>query len=437
MNSNWSRLKRKLDENKHPHLLKNKRRRTDTSTSSKPSQQQQQREKHKSFMTKYANASSSKHNAFDQKIETYRKQTSKKQIFEAINLIPPPSTNNNMKERKAFWNELRLKLRARIPSELLFKLITPLSAQANSAKSSKLHSVLSTSKHTSIVALDCEMVGIGHNGNKSILARVSIVNYFGEVIFDKFVKPIKDAKCKKISDYRTEITGITKEDLVKYGITFEQAQREIIALLKGKKIIGHAIDNDFKAMQCSNILKKNFYDGAVGGDDDDEKVSKRKMKRMHMKKRNEAWFFDTATCELLHEDLEKPFSLKFLLELFLGVHIQSNEHDSVIDAISTMVLYRAILPEIKAKSLDERKKKMKSENGKKEFLKRKEEGMRRRSERRRNQNVLNNYAYNNELDRLMAQMNDAGKDNFEKQLLRSNPYRNDLKDNGDVATFIE
>lgn len=35
-----------------------------------------------------------------------------------------------------------------------------------------------------IVALDCEMVGVGPSGYRSVLARVSIVNGQGDVLMD-------------------------------------------------------------------------------------------------------------------------------------------------------------------------------------------------------------------------------------------------------------
>jgi RNA exonuclease 4 len=54
------------------------------------------------------------------------------------------------------------------------------------------------------LAIDCEMVGVGPEGYKSALARISIVNYFGHVILDTYVKPQE-----QITDYRTKHSGIT------------------------------------------------------------------------------------------------------------------------------------------------------------------------------------------------------------------------------------
>ena len=54
---------------------------------------------------------------------------------------------------------------------------------------------------TPVVALDCEMVGV--EGNLDALARVSIVNYNGHVLMDKFVRPEK-----RIVDFRSWVSGV-------------------------------------------------------------------------------------------------------------------------------------------------------------------------------------------------------------------------------------
>lgn len=43
--------------------------------------------------------------------------------------------------------------------------------------------------NSQVVAMDCEMVGINHNGETQMVARVSIVNESCEKILDKYVKP--------------------------------------------------------------------------------------------------------------------------------------------------------------------------------------------------------------------------------------------------------
>ena len=56
------------------------------------------------------------------------------------------------------------------------------------------------------VSLDCEMVGIGPAGDFSMLARCSIVNHHGNVLYDSYVAPMD-----KIIDYQTEFSRITPQ----------------------------------------------------------------------------------------------------------------------------------------------------------------------------------------------------------------------------------
>lgn len=58
------------------------------------------------------------------------------------------------------------------------------------------------------VSLDCEMVGVGEGGHDSCVARVSIVDKHGKVLYDKYCKPEG-----KITDYRTKYSGIRPHNL--------------------------------------------------------------------------------------------------------------------------------------------------------------------------------------------------------------------------------
>ncbi|XP_078678186.1 RNA exonuclease 4-like isoform X3 [Branchiostoma floridae x Branchiostoma belcheri] len=99
---------------------------------------------------------------------------------------------------------------------------------------------------TRAVGMDCEMVGTGHRGSKSALARVSIVNQFGKCVYDKFVKPKE-----KVTDYRTFVSGIRPQDL-KDGESFQSVQKEVADILKGRILVGHALQNDMKALQMTH-----------------------------------------------------------------------------------------------------------------------------------------------------------------------------------------
>ena len=52
------------------------------------------------------------------------------------------------------------------------------------------------------------MVGTGPEGCQSMLARCSVVNHHGNVIYDSFVAPMDT-----ITDYRTRYSGVHQDDL--------------------------------------------------------------------------------------------------------------------------------------------------------------------------------------------------------------------------------
>lgn len=61
---------------------------------------------------------------------------------------------------------------------------------------------------TKRIAIDCEFVGVGRDGKRNMLARVSIVNSHCGQIYDKFVTPQET-----VTDYRTSVSGIRDVDL--------------------------------------------------------------------------------------------------------------------------------------------------------------------------------------------------------------------------------
>ena len=54
------------------------------------------------------------------------------------------------------------------------------------------------------------MVGVGIDGKESSLARVSLVNFYGVVLLDEFVR-----QRERVVDYRTEFSGIRPTDMVR------------------------------------------------------------------------------------------------------------------------------------------------------------------------------------------------------------------------------
>lgn len=154
------------------------------------------------------------------------------------------------------------------------------------------------------VAIDCEFVGVGSEGKDHALARISLTNYFGHIVLDKFVKPRE-----RVVDWRTEISGVKPSDM-KDAITFKEAQKRCSEILKGRILVGHAVKHDLDALLLS-----------------------------HPK----AMIRDTARHLPFRQKYSggKSPSLKKLTKEVLKINIQSGHHSSVEDARATMLLYKS------------------------------------------------------------------------------------------------
>ncbi|KAL4998161.1 ribonuclease H-like domain-containing protein [Aspergillus recurvatus] len=188
------------------------------------------------------------------------------------------------------------------------------------------------------IAMDCEMVGIGPDpDNDSALARISIVNYNGDQVYDSYVRPKE-----MVTDWRTHVSGILPKHMAE-ARSLEQVQKEVAEILEGRILVGHALRNDLDALLLSHP-KRDIRD-----------TSK------HTPYRKIAGGGSPR--------------LKILASEFLGLNIQAGAHSSVEDAKATMLLYRRdkdeferehlkkwpvrVPPESKENGGDEKKKKKK------------------------------------------------------------------------------
>jgi len=103
-------------------------------------------------------------------------------------------------------------------------------------------------KETQVLALDCERV-LTDKGER--LARVSIVNFYGNIVFDTLVKPCNHYyEEHQVLDYREWITGIKPIDL-DHAPTFGNIEPIIKKIVKDKTIAGHSLQDDFKILKLN------------------------------------------------------------------------------------------------------------------------------------------------------------------------------------------
>lgn len=157
------------------------------------------------------------------------------------------------------------------------------------------------------VAIDCEMVGLKNNRGVSLLAQVSIVGQDGKLLYNEYVKPAANINLDSI-DYRTLFSGITKEILqTKARFPFARVQADVKKILEGKVIVGHALENDFRALQLD---PRNYT------------------------------VMDTAHTPWFMQIRMDPRSLKRLAaELLDGKEIQTEQHNALEDAQTSMEIF--------------------------------------------------------------------------------------------------
>ncbi|KTW32326.1 uncharacterized protein T551_00416 [Pneumocystis jirovecii RU7] len=219
-----------------------------------------------------------------------RKKTKKRIIKTDLNKFNSIPRNNN-----------EIKCPFSISKQVFCKQINE--SKKNTELSKKDSNYQQKTRKGKYIALDCEMVQVGPSNKKDrVLARISIVNYYGNVIFDTFVKPKE-----RVIDYKTHINGITQADL-KNAPSFEEVQSKVADLLKNRILVGHSLKNDLDVLLLSHP-KKDIRD-----------TSKFKTFKAYSKGKSPA--------------------LKKLAKEILNMTIQNDVHSSIEDARAAMLLYR-------------------------------------------------------------------------------------------------
>lgn len=161
-----------------------------------------------------------------------------------------------------------------------------------------------------IVALDCAIVA-GPN-NQHILTRVSIVDFYGKIIFDTFVSH----ENSEVHNYLFEGSGIKPEQLMG-APSFHTVQKTVYDIISDKIVVGHNLHFDFLILGLSNPVKyvrdigtNSFILGTYG----------------HTSK--------------------QPVSLNKLTKLILQREIQLGSQDSVGEATAAMDIYKYFQMEI-------------------------------------------------------------------------------------------
>lgn len=155
-----------------------------------------------------------------------------------------------------------------------------------------------------VIAMDCEMVGVGPGGVQSVVARVSLVDWYGRTVLDTHVKVLE-----KVTDYRSHVSGIQPHDL-KNAMDFGAVRNRVEHLLSNKILVGHGLSNDLKVLGLRHAP--------------------------HMTR-------DSATYPpFLRVPTGTARRLKELVATELGLSIQQLgcHHDSIDDAKAAMALYK-------------------------------------------------------------------------------------------------
>ena len=176
---------------------------------------------------------------------------------------------------------------------------------------------------TDCLALDCEMVGTGLGGVKSLLGQVSVINEHLNVVYTSYCRPMET-----VTDYRTQWSGLTEAHL-RDAPSFEEVQNKVMELFGGS-------DGDGGDSNSNNIPRRIMTGHGLENDLD-------VLRMTHPKE----LLRDTATWKpiLRPPHFKKPQKLRKLVKIHSNFTIQRTSadgkigHDPSEDARGSMVLY--------------------------------------------------------------------------------------------------
>ncbi|XP_063052305.1 apoptosis-enhancing nuclease [Engraulis encrasicolus] len=176
-----------------------------------------------------------------------RKRKAKEEPGEGIEANGSQKKRERLGTQEDVDTSVNLRSTSRVPSVgEHWEVDSGFSSEASPPNSGRCSPCVAAGCSARVVAVDCEMVGTGPGGRRSELARCSVLNYDGEVLYDQYIRPERP-----VTNYRTQWSGIRKEHL-NHAVPFKKARSQIAAVLKDKVVIGHALHNDFKALQFSH-----------------------------------------------------------------------------------------------------------------------------------------------------------------------------------------
>lgn len=155
------------------------------------------------------------------------------------------------------------------------------------------------------------MVGVGPEGKRSVLARVSVVDFYGRCLLDNFVKVEE-----RVTDYRTHVTGFVSGDsTLENAVPYAICRKQVIRLIRHKILVGHGLDNDLAVLGVTHPWY-NIRDTATY-------IPLQRMNRFG------------RPC---------PRRLRDLAYSYLGLTIQKSgqPHCPIEDACAAMALYRSM-----------------------------------------------------------------------------------------------